>query len=131
MFVDRVKILVKAGDGGRGCSSFRREAKVPRGGPDGGTGGRGGDVVLVADSRENTLLPLRSHAQYRAQRGDHGGSSHCTGRNGEALRIPVPPGTLARVEATDEVLGEVLKEGDELRVAKGGRGGRGNKAFLS
>jgi GTP-binding protein len=131
MFVDRVKILVKAGDGGRGCSSFRREAKVPRGGPDGGTGGRGGDVVLVADSRENTLLPLRFHAEYRAERGEHGGSSNCTGRNGEPLRIAVPPGTLARVEATDEVLGEVLREGDELRVAKGGRGGRGNKAFLS
>ena len=69
MFVDRVKIFVKAGDGGRGCASFRREAKVPRGGPDGGNGGRGGDVVLVADARESTLLPLRFHTEFRAERG--------------------------------------------------------------
>jgi len=131
MFVDRVKIFVKAGDGGRGCASFRREAKVPRGGPDGGNGGRGGDVVLVADSRENTLLPLRFHTEYRAERGEHGGSSNCTGRNGAELRIPVPPGSVARDEQTGEVLGEVLREGERLRVASGGRGGRGNRAFLS
>jgi GTP-binding protein len=131
MFVDRVKIFVKAGDGGRGCASFRREAKVPRGGPDGGNGGRGGDVVLVADSRENTLLPLRYHAEFRAERGEHGGSSNCTGRNGALLRIAVPPGSVARDEASGEVLGEVLRDGETLRVARGGRGGRGNRAFLS
>lgn len=131
MFVDRVKIFVKAGDGGRGCASFRREAKVPRGGPDGGNGGRGGDVLLVADSRENTLLPLRFHVEFRAERGEHGGSSNCTGRNGAELRIPVPPGTVVRDEQSDAILGEVLREGEALRVATGGRGGRGNKAFLS
>ncbi|HJS59382.1 MAG TPA: GTPase ObgE [Vicinamibacteria bacterium] len=131
MFVDRVKIFVKAGDGGRGCASFRREARVPRGGPDGGNGGRGGDVVLVADARENTLLPLRYHAEFRAERGAHGGSSNCTGRDGAALRIAVPPGTVARAEGDAELLGEVLREGEQLRVAKGGRGGRGNRAFLS
>jgi len=131
MFVDRVKIFVKAGDGGRGCASFRRESRVPRGGPDGGNGGRGGDVLLVADARENTLLPLRFHAEYRAQRGEHGGSSNCTGRNGEPLRIAVPPGTLARDEATGELLGEVLLAGEALLLARGGGGGRGNRAFLS
>ncbi len=131
MFVDRVKIFVKAGDGGRGCASFRREARVPRGGPDGGNGGRGGDVVLVADARENTLLPLRYHAEFRAERGAHGGSSNCTGRDGAELRIAVPQGTVARVEGDAALLGELLREGEQLRVAKGGRGGRGNHAFLS
>jgi GTP-binding protein len=131
MFVDRVKIFVKAGDGGRGCASFRREARVPRGGPDGGNGGRGGDVVLVADPRENTLLPLRFHTEFRAARGAHGGSSNCTGRDGAELRIAVPPGTVARAAEDGEVLGEVVQQGEELRVATGGRGGRGNRAFLS
>jgi GTP-binding protein len=131
MFVDRVKILVKAGDGGRGCSSFRREAKVPRGGPDGGTGGKGGDVILVAHSHQNTLLPLRFHTEFRAERGGHGGSSNCTGAEGEDLSIEVPPGTIAAEEATGAVLGEVLREGDRLLVARGGRGGRGNRSFLS
>ncbi len=131
MFVDRVKIFVKAGDGGRGCSSFRREYRVPKGGPDGGTGGKGGDVFLVAHSHQNTLLPLRFHTEFRAERGRHGGSSNRSGHCGEDLLIPVPPGTEARDEASGELLGEVLKEGDRLLVARGGRGGRGNQAFLS
>jgi GTP-binding protein len=131
MFVDRVKILVKAGDGGRGCSSFRREAKVPRGGPDGGPGGKGGDVILVARSHQNTLLPLRYHAEFRAERGVHGGSSNCAGAAGTDLVIAVPPGTIASEEVSGAVLGEVLNEGDRLLVAKGGRGGRGNRSFLS
>ncbi len=92
MFVDQVKIFVKAGDGGRGCVSFRREAYVPRGGPDGGVGGRGGDVVLRAVSHQNTLLPLRYHAEFRAERGEHGGSGNCTGAGGRELEIAVPPG---------------------------------------
>jgi GTP-binding protein len=131
MFVDRVKVFVKAGDGGRGCVSFRREAYVPRGGPDGGTGGKGGDVFLVAHAHQNTLLPLRYHAEFRAARGRHGGSSNCTGRNGEDLLIPVPPGTMVFDEATGALLGEVLHEGERLLVARGGRGGRGNRSFLS
>ncbi len=131
MFVDRVKIFVKAGDGGRGCASFRRESKVPRGGPDGGNGGRGGDVYLVAVSHQNTLLPLRYHAEWRAERGEHGGPSNCTGAEGADLLISVPPGTIAAEESTGERLGEVLAEGNRLRVAQGGRGGRGNRAFLS
>ncbi len=131
MFVDQVKIFVKGGDGGRGCVSFRREARVPRGGPDGGAGGRGGDVVLVAVSHQNTLLPLRYHTEFRAERGQHGSSGNCTGAGGVEVLIPVPPGTIAVDEATGAVLGEVLREDERLLLARGGRGGRGNRAFLS
>ncbi len=131
MFVDQVKILVRGGDGGNGCVSFRREAKVPRGGPDGGVGGKGGDVVLVAVSHQNTLLPLRYHAEFRADRGSHGGPGNRTGKDGVPLEVSVPPGTGARAEATGEMLGEVFRDGDRLVVARGGRGGRGNRSFLS
>ncbi len=131
MFVDRVKIFVKGGDGGRGCVSFRREPYVPRGGPDGGTGGRGGDIHLEAVSHQNTLLPLRYHTEFRADRGAHGGPGNRTGAEGADLTIAVPPGTIAADAATGEVLGEVLAEGQRLRVARGGRGGRGNRSFLS
>ena len=131
MFVDRVKIFVKGGDGGNGCASFRREPHVPRGGPDGGPGGKGGDVVLVGVSHQNTLLPLRYHTEFRAERGRHGGPGNRNGRHGEDLLVAVPPGTGAREEATDVVLGEVLRDGERLVVARGGRGGRGNRAFLS
>jgi GTP-binding protein len=131
MFVDRVKIFVKGGDGGRGCVSFRREPYVPRGGPDGGVGGKGGDVLLHAVSHQNTLLPLRFHTEFRAQRGEHGGPGNRTGRGGDELLVPVPPGTVALDEASGDTLGEVVVEGDRLRVARGGRGGRGNRSFLS
>ena len=89
MFVDRVKIFVKGGDGGNGCVSFRREPYVPRGGPDGGMGGRGGDVVLVGVAHQNTLLPLRYHREFRADRGEHGGPSNRTGRTAEDLVVSV------------------------------------------
>ncbi len=131
MFVDRVKIFVKAGDGGRGCVSFRREPYVPRGGPDGGVGGKGGDVLLEAVSHQNTLLPLRFHTEFRAERGEHGGPGNRTGAEGEDLVVQVPPGTIAFEEATGEKMGEVLEEGARLLVARGGRGGRGNRSFLS
>ena len=131
MFVDQVKILVKGGDGGNGCVSFRRVAKVPRGGPDGGVGGCGGDVVLLAVSHQNTLLPLRYHTEFRAERGTHGGPGNRTGKDGNVLEVSVPPGTEAREAETGVSLGEVLKDGDRLVVAKGGRGGRGNRSFLS
>ncbi len=131
MFVDQVKILVKGGDGGNGCVSFRREAKVPRGGPDGGVGGRGGDVVLCAVSHQNTLLPLRYHTEFRAERGSHGGPGNRTGGDGADFEVSVPPGTAAREAESGAVLGEVLRDGDRLVVARGGRGGRGNRSFLS
>ena len=131
MFVDQVKILVKGGDGGNGCVSFRREAHVPRGGPDGGLGGKGGDVVLVAVSHQNTLLPLRYQPEHRADRGAHGGPGNRTGRDGADRDVPVPPGTSARDDGSGEWMGEVLRDGDRLVVARGGRGGRGNRSFLS
>ena len=131
MFVDRVKIFVKGGNGGNGCASFRREPYVPRGGPDGGPGGKGGDVVLVAVSHQNTLLPLRYHTEFRAERGAHGGPGNRYGRGGEDLLVSVPPGTAAREDASEVLVGEVLREGDRVVVARGGRGGRGNLAFLS
>jgi GTPase len=131
MFVDRVKIFVKGGDGGNGCVSFRREPYVPRGGPDGGVGGEGGDVVLVGVAHQNTLLPLRYHREFRADRGEHGGPGNRTGRSAEDLVVSVPPGTTARDEQTGAAVGEVLREGERLVVAKGGRGGRGNRSFLS
>jgi GTP-binding protein len=131
MFVDRVKIFVKGGDGGRGCVSFRREPYVPKGGPDGGVGGRGGDVTMVAVSHQNTLLPLRYHTEFRATRGEHGGPGNRTGAEGGELLVQVPPGTSAVDEATGEMIGEVLGEGDRLLLARGGRGGKGNRAFLS
>lgn len=131
MFVDQVKILVKAGDGGNGCVSFRREAHVPRGGPDGGVGGKGGDVVLLAVSHQNTLLPLRYHSEYRAERGRHGGPGNRTGAEGVDLVVAVPPGTSAREDASGVPVGEVLRVGDRLVIARGGRGGRGNRSFLS
>ena len=131
MFVDRVKIFVKAGDGGRGCVSFRREPYVPMGGPDGGVGGNGGDIALIAVSHQNTLLPLRYHTEFRAERGTHGGPGNRTGKEGAPLEVSVPPGTEAREAETGVSLGEVLKDGDRLVVAKGGRGGRGNRSYLS
>jgi GTP-binding protein len=131
MFVDQVAVFVKGGDGGRGCVSFRREAHVPRGGPDGGTGGNGGDVVLLGVSHQNTLLPLRYTSELRAARGRHGGPANRSGRRGPDLIVPVPPGTEVLDETTGVPLGEVLEVGARLIVARGGRGGRGNQSFLS
>ncbi len=131
MFVDQVRIFAKGGDGGNGCVSFRREPHVPRGGPDGGQGGKGGDVVLLAVSHQNTLLPLRYNAEHRAERGRHGGPGNRTGADAPDLLVAVPPGTRASDETTGELLGELLHEGERLVVARGGRGGRGNRSFLS
>jgi len=131
MFVDRVKIFVKGGDGGNGCVSFRREPYVPRGGPDGGVGGQGGDVVLVGVAHQNTLLPLRYHREFRAERGEHGGPGNRTGRGAPDLVVPVPPGTIAQDEQTAVEVGQVLRGGERLVVARGGRGGRGNRSYLS
>ena len=101
------------------------------GGPDGGNGGAGGDVILVGQTNQNTLLPLRFHTEFRAKRGGHGGPSNRTGRDAEDTRISVPRGTVVREEGTDLILGEVLEDGEELLIAKGGRGGRGNQSYLS
>jgi GTP-binding protein len=135
MFVDEAEIHVKAGDGGRGCLSFRREKFVPRGGPDGGDGGSGGSVYLVADPHHNTLVHFRYNPEFAAQRGGHGEGSNRHGRNGKRLDIPVPVGTtiLVRDPESGEVheLADLTSLGQEVQVAKGGRGGLGNAHFVT
>ena len=129
-FVDSVKIHVRSGNGGSGCTSFRREKYIPQGGPDGGDGGKGGDVFLVGDNRKNTLLDLSFQQHQHAENGKNGGGSDKHGRNGKDLRIPVPLGTVAKLDETGEVLQEVIEKKD-YRVFTGGRGGRGNARFKS
>jgi GTP-binding protein len=131
MFVDRAVIELIAGTGGSGAESFRRESGVPRGGPNGGDGGRGGDIVLVADPQLTTLLDYSYRRHYKAGRGQHGEGSNRTGRSGEDRVLKVPPGTLVRDADTGEVLGELLRDGDRLVAARGGRGGRGNARFAT
>ena len=131
MFVDRAVIHVQAGTGGSGAEAFRREKGVPRGGPSGGDGGKGGDVIMVSDPQLTTLLDLTRRRRYKAERGQHGEGSNRTGRDGVAVVIRVPPGTVVRDMETDEFLGEFLEAGDRLVVARGGRGGRGNARFAT
>jgi len=128
-FVDEARIYVKAGDGGRGCVSFRREKYVPRGGPNGGDGGKGGDVVVVASASHRTLLDLKYQQHHVARHGGHGEGSDCTGRNSDDVLIPVPVGTLVMDDATGEVLVDLVEDGQRFVVAKGGRGGKGNAFF--
>ena len=134
MFVDEVDIVAAAGDGGNGCMSFRREKFVPRGGPDGGNGGWGGSVYLVASPNLNTLVNFRYHPEFKARRGGNGEGSNRTGRSGPDLEIHVPAGTVAT--AVDEhgerrVVADLIYDGDRVLVARGGRGGRGNAVFVS
>ncbi len=129
MFFDEAKINVRSGDGGAGCVSFRREKYVPRGGPNGGNGGAGGDVYLVATSHRTTLVEFRKRVHFRAGRGDHGGSNNRQGARGENVEIEVPVGTIVRDSRTGELLADLVENGQRVLVAKGGRGGRGNAAF--
>jgi len=131
MFIDRARIFVKAGDGGNGMSSFRREKYVPKGGPSGGDGGRGGDVVLVVDENLNTLVDFRYKRQFKAQPGGNGQTSNMHGRGADRLYVSVPPGTVARDEETGQVLADLTQVGQEVVVAKAGRGGRGNARFVN
>lgn len=131
MFIDRVEIFCQAGDGGNGCVSFRREAFVPRGGPDGGDGGRGGSIVLRADENLGSLYSLVGHRHWKAGHGQPGQGSLCTGRSGEDAIILVPPGTVVRDAEQDFVLVELLEHGQEIVAARGGQGGRGNKRFAT
>lgn len=130
-FIDEVRITVEAGHGGRGCMSFRREKYVPRGGPDGGDGGPGGDVVMVADPQLTTLLDLRYQRLYRAGRGVHGKGKDQHGRRGEDKVIAVPVGTIVRDGASGEIIADLNVAGERVVVAKGGKGGRGNARFVS
>ncbi len=130
-FVDESKIKVIAGDGGNGCLSFRREKYVPRGGPDGGDGGNGGSVYLVGDTNINTLVDFRHTRTYEAERGRNGGGANCTGRAGKEKEIRVPIGTVATDHNTDELIGDILEDGQKLLVARGGEHGLGNSRFKS
>lgn len=131
MFVDSATIEVRAGDGGAGAEAFRREKGVPRGGPSGGDGGRGGDVVLVGDDALSTLSDYRYRRHHKAERGRHGEGSNRTGRSGNDLELRAPPGTEVFDEGTSAKLGALMSAGERLVVAKGGRGGRGNARFAS
>lgn len=131
MFIDRVKIFVKGGNGGKGCISFRREKNIPRGGPNGGSGGKGGNVILEGDSGLLTLLDFKYHPEIKASSGGGGKGSDCDGRAGADAIAKVPLGTVARDIATNKEIGEVLKQGQQLVVALGGRGGKGNKQFAT
>lgn len=130
-FVDYVKIYVKAGDGGRGCVSFRREKYVPRGGPDGGDGGKGGDVIIRASSELHTLIDHKYQKTYKAQRGQHGKGSNMKGKDGEDLVIKVPVGTVIKDADTEEIIADLDEEGKQVVVAKGGKGGLGNAHFAT
>ncbi|HET9453886.1 MAG TPA: GTPase ObgE [Gemmatimonadaceae bacterium] len=130
-FIDRVRIRVKAGDGGSGIASFRREKFVPMGGPDGGDGGRGGDIIVRGDSNLSTLLDYTYRDQWRAENGDHGSGSNKSGASGADVILPVPPGTIIRDARTSELVAEVLADGDTALVARGGRGGKGNAFFAT
>jgi len=131
MFIDEVRILVKAGDGGNGCLAFRREKFVPRGGPSGGDGGRGGDVILVSSEHENTLLKFRYNPEHKAERGRHGEGSNRTGADGQSLEVQVPVGTVVYDESTGARLYDFTHPGERFTVASGGRGGKGNARFAT
>jgi len=131
MFIDLARIHIKAGDGGNGCVAFRREKFVPKGGPSGGDGGRGGDVVLVADPDLNTLLPFRYRRRFAAGRGAHGEGSGRSGRSGEDRAISVPVGTTVYDGTSGAQLADLTLPGQRLTVARGGRGGRGNAHFAT
>ena len=128
-FIDEVIITVESGDGGRGCVSFRREKHVPRGGPDGGDGGKGGDVILISTSRRRTLFPFQLKRQFKAKNGAHGQGKQKTGRSAKDLIIELPPGTLVKDADTSEVLKDFTAVGESYIVVHGGRGGRGNARF--
>src|SRR5438876_11530617 len=131
MFIDEAKIRVKAGDGGNGCMAFRREKFVPRGGPSGGDGGKGGDVIMESSERHNTLVHFRFNPEYKAQRGRHGEGSNKTGREGEDVLLKVPVGTIVYDDDTGEEVFDFTGPDQRIVIARGGRGGRGNARFAT
>jgi len=131
MFIDEAKIRVKAGDGGNGCMAFRREKFVPRGGPSGGDGGKGGDIVMESSERHNTLVHFRFNPEHTAQRGRHGEGSNKTGRDGEGIVLKVPVGTIVFDDETGDRLFEFTQPDQSFVIARGGRGGRGNARFAT
>jgi GTP-binding protein len=131
MFIDEAKIQIKAGNGGNGCMAFRREKFVPRGGPSGGDGGKGGDVIMESSERHNTLVHFRFNPEYKAERGRHGEGSNCTGREGVDVILKVPVGTIVCDDATGERVHDFSRADDRIVIARGGRGGRGNARFAT
>ena len=131
MFIDEAKIRVKAGDGGNGCMAFRREKFVPRGGPSGGDGGRGGDVIMESSERHNTLVHFRFNPEYKAERGRHGEGSNRTGAEGQGVILKVPVGTILYDAETGERIHDFSHADERIVIAKGGRGGRGNQHFAT
>src|SRR5690242_11579878 len=131
MFIDEAIIRIKAGDGGNGCMAFRREKFVPRGGPSGGDGGRGGDVIMESSERHNTLVHFRFNPEHKAERGRHGEGSNCTGREGENLVLKVPVGTALFDDQTGELVHDFARPDERIVIARGGRGGRGNQHFAT
>ena len=131
MFIDQAKIRIKAGDGGNGCVAFRREAFEPHGGPSGGDGGNGGDVIMESSERHNTLVHFRFNPEYKAQRGQHGMGSNCTGKQGKDIVLKVPVGTMVFDFDSGEMLHDFSGPDDSIIIAKGGRGGRGNAQFAT
>ena len=129
MFIDEARILVKAGDGGNGCLAFRREKYVPRGGPSGGDGGRGGDIYLVSTEHQNTLIQFRFNPEHKAQRGRHGEGSNCTGAEGYSIDLKVPVGTVVYDEATGERLHDFTVSGERFLVAAAAAAGRATRAL--
>ncbi|MDD5542393.1 MAG: GTPase ObgE [Acidobacteriia bacterium] len=131
MFLDEAKVFVKAGDGGNGCMAFRREKYVPRGGPSGGDGGRGGDVFIESSERHNTLIHFRYNREFRAQRGRHGEGSNCHGADGQDVVLKVPVGTVVLDDLSGDVLHDFTEPNERIRIASGGRGGFGNAHFAT
>jgi GTP-binding protein len=131
MFIDEAKIRVAAGNGGNGCMAFRREKFVPRGGPSGGDGGRGGDVIMEASERHNTLVHFRFNPEHKAERGEHGMGSNCTGQDGKDVVLKVPVGTVVYDDVTGDRVHEFTTPDERIIIAKGGRGGRGNQHFAT
>ena len=131
MFIDEARIRVKAGDGGNGCMAFRREKFVPRGGPSGGDGGHGGDILLSSSLSHNTLVHFRFNPEHKAQRGGHGLGSNCSGQAGEPTTLNVPVGTLLYDDRTGELIHDFAHPNETIVIARGGRGGRGNQHFAT
>jgi GTPase len=131
MFIDEARIRVKAGDGGNGCMAFRREKFVPRGGPSGGDGGHGGDLLMSSSLSHNTLVHFRFNPEHKAERGGHGLGSNCSGQAGEPATLKVPVGTLLYDDATGELVHDFTRPGETIVIARGGRGGRGNQHFAT
>ena len=131
MFVDYTKIIIKSGDGGNGAITFRREKYIPSGGPDGGDGGKGGDIYFEVDTDSNTLIDFRYHKKYKAQNGENGSGSNCTGKSGEDLIIKVPIGTVVKEASTGKVIADLSEKGQKELILPGGRGGKGNSHFAT